>query len=145
VPYLSIGAGDGLRSTWENDSVGMKMICMALLVLLVAAACSSQNPSAPLEQALMADAREITPGDIYTEALREVASLETGDVIYTVPVNEYQILARLRPDASPHLYATSCDVLALVELPEGWEGSCLERTVDGQRLTGVFSYAEVSE
>lgn len=93
----------------------------------------------------MEDAREITPDDIYTEGLRQVMSVETDDVIYTVPMKDYEILARLRPDASPHLYATSCDVLALVELPEGWEGSCLERTVDGQRLTGVFNYGEVSE
>ncbi|MGH8926169.1 MAG: hypothetical protein ACREA0_32380 [bacterium] len=123
----------------------MKLICLALLVLPVAASCSNQDTTTPLEQPLLADARAITPGGIYTEALREVMSIERGDVIYTVPVNDYQILARLRPDASPHLYATSCDALALVELPEGWEGSCLERSVDGQRLTGVFTYGEVSE
>jgi hypothetical protein len=44
-----------------------------------------------------------------------------------------------------HLYATSCDVLIQVELPDGWEGTCLERMVNGELELGVFPYSAVSD
>jgi hypothetical protein len=81
-----IGASGRLRSTCENHGVGMKLVCLAVLVLPVAAACSNQNTTTPLGQPLMADAREITPDDIYTEGLRQVMSVEADAVIYAVPI-----------------------------------------------------------
>lgn len=62
-----------------------------------------------------------------------------------IPSDGHQILVRLRPGSSPHLYATSCDVLTGVDLPRGWEGTCLERTLNQQRVIGLFEYEDVAK
>jgi hypothetical protein len=95
--------------------------------------------------AVMDDVVEIRFGEIFTDDLRAVMAVDDSDTILALPIDGHQLLARIRPGAAPHLYATSCDVLASIDLPHGWEGSCLERTVDGQRVTGVFEYGDVSE
>lgn len=91
------------------------------------------------------DVVQIRTEQIFTDDLRRVMDVEDSDRIFTIPAGEHQLLARIRPEAAPHLYATSCDVLASIDLPDGWEGTCLERTIDGQRVTGVFQYGDVSE
>lgn len=96
------------------------------------------------ERALMASAVPIAPEDIHTEDLKDVMAVEETDQLLAIPVGDHQVLARFREGSRPHLYATSCDVLAQVDLPEGWEGTCLERTIDGQRVSGVFEYGDTS-
>lgn len=96
-------------------------------------------------ESLMANAHPIEYGEVPTVELRQVMAYEVGDQLFRLPVQEYEVVVRLRAGARPHIYATSCDVLNLVDLPEGWEGTCLERTVDGQRQTGVFPYGTASE
>jgi hypothetical protein len=99
----------------------------------------------PTAHPIMANAVQIGVEDIFTEALVEVVEPGPADSFFAVPVSEFQLLVRLRPGASAHLYATSCDVLIQVGLPEGWEGTCLERTVNGELKLGVFPYGTVSE
>lgn len=94
---------------------------------------------------IMANAVELGVEDIPTEALVEVIDPGPADSFFAIPVSEFQVLVRLRPGTPAHLYATSCDVLIQVGLPEGWEGTCLERTVNGERVLGVFPYGTVSE
>ena len=99
----------------------------------------------PTAHPIMADAVPVGAEDIPTEALVEVSDPGAADSFFTIPVSEFQLLVRLRPGAPAHLYATSCDVLIQVELPDGWEGTCLERTVNGELELGVFPYGVVSD
>lgn len=99
----------------------------------------------PLEHPLMVDAVAIEPEDLPTPELREAISPEEGDQLFRVPVDDFEVLVRLRAGNLPHMYATSCDVLAEVDLPDGWEGTCLERTVNGERETGTFPHGTTSE
>lgn len=59
---------------------------------------------------------------------------------YSIPAGDFSAFVLDRNGESPHVYATSCDVLNTVDLPDAWEGTCLEMTVDGVRVTGVFGY-----
>lgn len=94
----------------------------------------------PLGLPLMNDAVEIAASEI-PKPLTETISPKPGDQLFLVPGGtDRSIIVRLRAGDQPSMYATSCDVLTSVELPEGWSGTCLERTVDGQRITGEFSY-----
>lgn len=98
----------------------------------------------PLGLPLMNDAVEVAPSEI-PEHLTETISPEPGDQLYLVPVGtDRSIIVRLRAGDQPSMYATSCDVLTSVELPDGWAGTCLERTVAGQRITGEFSYQQAA-
>ena len=99
----------------------------------------------PMGHPLMGNAVEIRSTDIPTSDLREAMSPEEGDQLFRVPVDDFEVLVRLRAGNRPHMYATSCDVLAEVDLPDGWEGTCLERTVNGERETGKFPYGTTSE
>lgn len=99
----------------------------------------------PTGQPLMEGAVEISVDDIPTPELSEAISPEEGDQLFRVPVDSFEALVRLRAGDRPHIYATSCDVLALVDLPDGWDGTCLERTVDDQRQTGTFPHGTTSE
>ncbi len=100
----------------------------------------------PLGLPLMVDAVEITTADIPNGDLEELIAAEEGDQLYAIHATEgASIYVRLRAADRHRMYATSCDVLTSVELPEAWIGTCLERTVEGQRITGKFSYREASE
>jgi hypothetical protein len=99
----------------------------------------------PTAHPIMADAVPVGAEDIPTEALVEVIDPGAADSFFTIQVSEFQVLVRLRPGVPAHLYATSCDVLIQVELPDGWEGTCLERVVNGELELGVFPYSAVSD
>lgn len=90
--------------------------------------------------------------DIWTDDLRDVIAqaLEQGPVdpdwfavplMYAVPFGEFQVVVVIAAmTGDPHVYATSCHVLDSVDLPGEWRGTCLERTVAGQREVGIFEY-----
>lgn len=99
----------------------------------------------PMGQPLMKDAVEIRVEEIPTPELNEAISPEEGDQLFRVPVDGFEALVRLRAGHPPHIYATSCDVLILVDLPDGWDGTCLERTINGERQTGTFPHGTTSE
>lgn len=103
------------------------------------------TPDNPNEGRLMAAAREIQAEDIFTQDLREAIAPEESDQLFAVPVDDFEVVARFRPGAQPHVYATSCDVLSLVDLPDRWNGTCLEKTVDGERVVGTFPYGTTSD
>lgn len=81
---------------------------------------------------------EIRPEDIPNEALVDVIDINQEDSIFAVPADEFQVYLVLPETGEPHVYATSCDVLETADPPAN--GTCLERTVNGQRVTGVFNY-----
>jgi hypothetical protein len=99
----------------------------------------------PTAHPILADAVPVGVEEIPTEALLEVIDPGAADSFFAIPVSEFQLLVRLRPGVPAHLYATSCDVLIQVELPDGWEGTCLERMVNGELELGVFPYSAVSD
>lgn len=103
------------------------------------------TPDVPSEKELMDAAREIDADDIFTQDLREAIAPEESDQLFAVPVDDFEVLVRFRAGARPHIFATSCDVLARVDLPDGWNGTCLERTVDDDRVRGTFPYGTTSE
>ena len=82
---------------------------------------------------------EIGLEDIPSLELRSHVQLESTDILFAVPVDGFQVYATVTEDGDAHVYATSCNVLEMAHLG-GWSGTCLERTVDGQRVTGVFPY-----
>jgi hypothetical protein len=99
----------------------------------------------PLGLPLMENATEISAVDIPTPDLRALIAVDVGDQLYVIPgAGGSLIYVRLRAADSHRMYATSCEVLTSVELPAGWMGTCLERTVDGQRISGEFSYRQAS-
>ena len=100
---------------------------------------------APMGQPMMENAVEIAAEDLPTPELREAISSETGDQLFRAPVDGFEVLVRLRAGNRPHIYATSCDELAGGNLPDGWDGTCLERTINGERETGTYPYGTTSE
>lgn len=82
---------------------------------------------------------EIQPEDIPTEALRDVIDLDQADRLFAVPTGEFLVYVVVPETGTPHVYGTSCDVLESADL-HGWNGTCLERTVNGKRETGVYDY-----
>ena len=138
---LSPTRGPSPKPGWLVFAAGFALV----LVVGVAAGLLTNVAIAPTQVPLMADATEISPGGIPTQDLGDVIDPQPGDQLYTVPVGRFAIFVRLRAGTRPHMYATSCDVLAEAELPQGWEGTCLERTVNGKREHGVFPYGTTSE
>jgi hypothetical protein len=100
---------------------------------------------APTDHPLMKDADEIDAGDVPTQDLLTAIAPREGDRLYWISATENQVIVRLRLGEPAHLYATSCDVLIQVDLPNGWQGTCLERTLAGERQHGVFPYGTTSE
>jgi len=99
----------------------------------------------PTALPLMADAVEIDSTDISTSDLSQVIDPLDGDQLFLVSVEDDQsLIVRLRAGARPHMFAEACPVLTSTDLPAGWDGTCLERVVDGNVTIGVFSYDEVS-
>lgn len=88
---------------------------------------------------------EIQRDDIPSEALRDVIDLDDTARLFTVPTGESQVYLVVPEVGGLHAYATACDVLESAEVLRSaafldWSGTCLERTVDDQRQTGVFDY-----
>jgi hypothetical protein len=93
----------------------------------------------------MSDAIQIRADEIFTEDLSEVIAVHDSDMLFAIPNRRLSAIGANSLGSSPHLYATSCIVLTSVDLPDGWEGTCLERTTDEQRVIGVLKYEDLSE
>ena len=74
---------------------------------------------------MTSEGSEIGPNDIPTDELREEISRQPGDRLFLVPVEGGEIVVVVRGGV-PHVYAASCAVLEGVDLPPGWEGTCLD-------------------
>jgi hypothetical protein len=73
---------------------------------------------------MTSDGAEIQPEDIPTDELRDAISDQPGDRLFLVPVDGGEIVVVVRGGV-PHVYAASCAVLEGVDLPPGWEETCL--------------------
>lgn len=82
---------------------------------------------------------EITADEIPTAELSEVMSPTATDKLFALPTGDFQVIVVLSTEGPPHVYATSCEVLEQAEVLS-WPGTCLERTVNGERETGIFHY-----
>jgi hypothetical protein len=110
-------------------------------------AVSTTTSIVPAAHPFMEDAVAINPAEIPTEDLTDVIGARAGDTLYRVPFDrDVAIIVRLRPGARPHVYATACALLLEAGLPDsGWDGTCMEVTIDGERITGPYSYAEARQ
>jgi hypothetical protein len=68
---------------------------------------------------------EISPDEIPSDELRALIDPQPGDRLFLVPIDGDQIVVLVRGVEMPHTYATSCDLLATIDLPEGWSETCL--------------------
>jgi hypothetical protein len=73
---------------------------------------------------LTSEGSEIQPDDIPTDELRDAISPQPGDRLFLVPVDGGEIIVLVRGGV-PNVYAASCAVLDGVDLPQGWEETCL--------------------
>jgi hypothetical protein len=73
---------------------------------------------------MTSDGAEIQPEDIPTDELRDAISDQPGDRLFLVPVDGGEIIVLVRGGV-PNVYAASCAVLDGVDLPQGWEETCL--------------------
>lgn len=74
---------------------------------------------------MTSEGSEIEPVDITSNALRNEIDPQPGDRLFLVPVEDGEIIVRVRGDVA-HFYAESCTVLSAVDLPVEWEMTCLE-------------------
>lgn len=100
---------------------------------------NSTSTGGPLDESLMSDATLMAFAEI-DSALPDGLRNRPDDDWYSIPAGDFRAIVLIRAGESPHVYATSCDVLNSVDLPDGWEGTCLEMTVDGVRVKGTFGY-----
>lgn len=90
-------------------------------------------------ESLPGEAVAVGSDALVTDKLAGVAGMGKGDELYQLPAPDGQaVLVRIRPGESPLLFGTSCDVVNPVPLPAGWESVCLEYTVEGRRVHGMF-------
>jgi hypothetical protein len=124
---------DGLTQTLERPSQTSEPDSVSTTTSIV-----------PAAHPFMGDAVKINPDAIPTDDLAGVIDFREGDTLYRVPFDrDLAFFVRLRPGARPHVYATACSLLVQAGLPDsGWDGTCMEVTIDGQRRTGPYSYAE---
>lgn len=128
--------------------IGIVTLITAFVVVILLGAVSllylgtGPDTGGPLDDPIMAEASQVEPDDIGNPALLQVMSPSSADQLYSIPVDEFRAFALIRDGDPPHLYATSCDVLNAVDLPNGWKGTCLERTIDGVRVSGIFTYGQ---
>jgi hypothetical protein len=116
-----------------------------VLVILIGAvsllfAGGNGNTGEPLDEPMMSNATPADFDEIENPLLLEAMAPRADDELYSIPAGEFTAFVLIRSGEPPHVFATSCDVLDTVDLPEGWEGTCLEMTVDGVRVTGTFGY-----
>ena len=69
---------------------------------------------------------EIRPDEIPSDELRALIGPQPGDRLFLVPIDGDQIVVVLRDGETPQAFAISCEVLAAIDLPEGWSESCLD-------------------
>ena len=75
---------------------------------------------------MTSEGSEIQPDDILSEELRETISPQPGDRLFSVILENGEVIVRIRSNETPHAYAESCAVLASVDPPPGWDQSCLD-------------------
>jgi hypothetical protein len=69
---------------------------------------------------------EISPDEIPSDELRALIGPQPGDRLFLVPINGDQIVVLVRDSETPHVFALSCELVATIDLPEGWGESCLD-------------------
>lgn len=94
----------------------------------------------PLSHPLAAGAERVGYDQLPNDELRRLVA--TTDLSWSISVGENSLFLAGRPGRPPLLFGTACSILASVDLPEDWEGLCLEMTVEGERILGVFTYEE---
>jgi hypothetical protein len=74
---------------------------------------------------MTSEGSEIEPDEIPTEELRDAISPQPGDRFFLVPIEDGEIVVVVR-GGLPHVYAALCAVFDGVDLPPGWEQTCLD-------------------
>lgn len=69
---------------------------------------------------------EILPDEIPSDELRALIGPQPDDRLFLVPIDGDQIVVVLRDGETPHVFAISCELLATIDLPQGWRETCLD-------------------
>lgn len=96
------------------------------------------NATSAISYLLAKQGVEIHPDDIPSQDLRDVMNLGDDDSVFVISTDEFEFYLINPETGEGHAYATSCDVLEAAGPPV--DGTCLERTVDGERVVGMFSF-----
>lgn len=94
----------------------------------------------PLSHPLAVGAVRVNYDQLPNDELRQLVA--PTDLLWSIPVGDRSLFLAGRPGRPPLLFGTACSILASVDLPEDWEGLCLEMTIEGRRIIGVFTYEE---
>ncbi|MCA1784249.1 MAG: hypothetical protein LC679_19375 [Intrasporangiaceae bacterium] len=98
-------------------------------------------------QEVFADEVQREDIDAFTDEQQQLLELQPDDELFMLPVEgtDRAVGIRARDEFAPLLFATSCDVLTQVDLPDGWIGVCLEYTdADQNRVRGLFPHGTTS-
>lgn len=122
------------------------MLRWRLLVVGLAFVLGACSTDVIVKPALLPDnAVAVGPEVLVTDELVDAADLHEGDELYRLAAaDDHSVLVRLRTGQPPLLLGTSCDVVNSVLLSEGWEGVCLEYTLNGRRVHGSFPHGTSS-
>lgn len=130
------------RVPWPNGIVAFGTAFVAVILIGVVSLLfggGEDETGGVLDEPIMSNATPVEFEEI-ENSLPDGLVRRPHDDWYSIPAGDFRAFVLVRAGEPPHVYATSCDVLNTVDLPNGWDGSCLEMTVDGVRATGVFGY-----
>lgn len=132
---------NGVR--WPNGLVAFSVAFVAVILIGVVSLlfAGGGETRGVLDEPIMANATSAELQEI-ENSLPDGLVSRPNDDWYSIPAGDFRAFVLIRAGEVPHVYATSCDVLNAVDLPDGWEASCLEMTIDGMRVRGVFDYGQ---
>jgi hypothetical protein len=81
--------------------------------------------------------------EAFTDEQRQLLDLRAGDELFRLPIegSDRSVGIRTREGLTPLMFATACELLREVDLPDGWLGICLEVTDPQQgRVRGLFPH-----
>lgn len=85
--------------------------------------------------------------EAFTDEQQRLLDLRTTDDLFLLPIGgtDRSVGIRARDGSPPLMFATACDLLDQVELPNGWTGICLEYTDPEEgRVRGLFPHGTTS-
>ena len=146
VEFEHLLAEPRLQPTRRRWPSGLVAFGSAFIIVILIGAISllfagrGSRPGEAVDEPIMSNATPVEFEAIENPSLIEAMAPRANDELYSIPAGEFSALVLIRSGEPPHVYATSCDVLDTVDLPDGWEGTCLEMTVDEVRVTGIFGF-----
>ncbi len=109
---------------------------------------ADEDPDAASPQAVFGDRLEPQDVDAFTDEQQRLLDLRADDELFGLPVEgtDRSVGIRTRDGSAPLLFATACDLLDQVDLPDDWVGICLEYTdSEDARQRGLFPHGTTTD